>query len=49
MNLNYEEQWVESSKVFNLYGRKNYVGSEFYRRVTELSSENIKKCQKDFF
>ena len=49
MNLNYEGQWIESSKVLSLHGKEIYVGHEFYRRVAEHSCENVKSGQKDFF
>jgi len=42
-----EGQWVESSKVLTLYGRKNYVRNEFYRRA-EHSYEKVKGSQKEF-
>ena len=45
MNLNYEGLWAESSRVLSLYGKNNYVGNEFYRRVAEHSYENVKSSR----
>jgi len=49
VNLNYEGQWVENSRVLSLYGKKNYVGNVFYRRLAEHSYRNVKSSRKDFF
>jgi len=48
VNLNYEGQWVENSRVLSLYGKKNHVGNVFYRRVAEHSYGNVKSSRKDF-
>ena len=48
MNLNYEGKWVENSRVLSLYGKKNYVGNVFYRRVAERSYGKVKSSRKDF-
>ena len=48
MNLNYEGKWVENSRVLSLYGKTNYVGNVFYRRVAERSYGNVKSSRKDF-
>ena len=48
MNLNYEDKWVENSRVLSLYGKKNYVGNVFHRRVAERSYGSVKSSRKVF-
>jgi len=47
VNFNYEEKWVENSRVLSLYGICNYVGNAFYRRLAEHSYGNVKSSRKD--
>jgi len=47
VNLNYEGHWVQSSKVVIQYGKKNYRGNEFFRRVSEHSCEKVESSSKD--
>jgi len=49
VNLNYKGKWVENSRVLSLYGKKNYVGNVFYRRVVEHLYGNVKISRKYFF
>ena len=48
MNLNYDGEWVENSRVLSLYEKKNYVRNVFYRKVVERSLGNVKSSRRDF-
>jgi len=48
VNLSYEGQSVESSRVLSLYRKNNYVGNVFYRSVDEHLYGNVKSSRKVF-
>jgi len=48
VNLNYEDQWVENSRVLSLYEKKNYARNVFYRKVVKCLYGNVKSSWKDF-
>ena len=48
MNLNYEDKWVENSRVLSLYEKQNYARNVFYRKVVERLYGNVNSSRKDF-
>ena len=48
MNLNYEDKWVENSRVLSLYEKNNYARNVLYRKVVEHLYGNVKSIRKDF-
>ena len=48
MNLNYEDKWVENSRVLSLYEKKNYARNVFNRKVVERLYGSVKSSRKDF-
>jgi len=48
VNLNYEDEWVENSRVLSLYEKKNYAWYVFYRKVVERLYGNVKSSRKYF-
>jgi len=46
--LNYEDKWVENSRVLSLYEKKNYARNVFYRKVVEGVYGNVRSSRKEF-
>jgi len=49
VNLNYEDKWVENSRVLSLYKKKELCKEcVFFRKVVERLYGNVKSSRKDF-